>query len=57
MELVLGAFRTVVVVGRAGGLLRELPVAGLTAEEVVVAGRDPVESLGAAGLVTGLAGG
>ena len=45
------------VVGRAGGLLRELPRAGLAAEEAVVAGRDPVESRGAADLVAGLAGG
>ena len=53
----LGSLRAVVVEGRAGGLLREPPPTGLAAAETVVAGRDPVESRGAAGLVTGLVGG
>lgn len=54
----MGGLRTTeaVVVGLAGGLLNELPGAGLVAEEVVD-GREAVDSLGAAGLVTGLAAG
>lgn len=49
----------VVVVGLAGGLLRELAPAGLAAEEVVevVVGRVPVDSLGATDLVGNLGGG
>lgn len=54
VEVVPGVLRTVVVVGLAGGLLREPPTAGLAVEEAVVPGRAPVESLGAVGLVTGL---
>lgn len=47
-----------VVAGRAGGLFRELPKAGLVVAEVpVVVGRVLVESLDATGLVRGLVGG
>jgi hypothetical protein len=48
-----------VVVGLAGGLLRELVAAGRVVDEVaaVVVGRVPVDSLGATDLVGGLVGG
>lgn len=50
--------RVEVVVGLAGGLLRELVAACRVVDEVaVVVGRVPVDSLGATDLVGGLAGG
>ena len=51
--VVLAGFLTVVVVGRAGGLLRELPPFALAAEEVVD-GLVEVDSLGVDGFVKGL---
>lgn len=56
VEAVLVGFLTAVVAGRAGGLLRELPRAGLTVDEAGVV-RGPVESLGATLLVKGRVGG
>ena len=56
VETVVAGLRAVdaVVIGLAGGLLNELPTTGLVAVDVVD-GREAVESLGAADLVTGFA--
>lgn len=53
VDVLVGLRAVDVVVGRAGGLLRELLPLALAAE-AVVEGREEVDSLGAEGFVTGL---
>lgn len=53
VDVLVGLRAVDVVVGRAGGLLRELPPLALAAE-AIVEGLEEVDSLGAEGFVTGL---